>query len=202
MLPLRLAWRNTWRRPRRTAIVLAAVTVGVAGTVLSQAFNYGMLVQMVETVIATELGHVQIHATGFDANPDLAVRLTDGGAAGLRALEGLEGVRAFARRAIGQGLVTSPRASAGVRVVGIEPEREAGVSRLAQSIRQGRYLDGARHALIGEELAERLHVKVGDKIVVTAQDLDGDLVAEAVRVGGLFRTPSSELDRGTVYLRP
>ncbi len=202
MLTLRLAWRNTWRSPRRTAIVVAAVAVGVAGSVVSMAINYGMVVQMVETVIATELGHVQVHAAGFDANPELAVRLRDGGAAGVRVLEQLEGVRAFARRTVAQGLVSSPRASVGVRLMGIEPGREADVTRIADSITAGRYLDGERRrALIGEELAKRLHVGVGDKMVVSVQDLGGDLTAEAVRVAGLFRTPSSELDRGTVYLR-
>jgi ABC-type lipoprotein release transport system permease subunit len=202
VLTLRMAWRNTWRSPRRAAIVVAAVAVGVAGALLSMAVNYGMVVQMVDTVIATELGHVQVHAAGFDQNPELAALLRDGGAAGVGVLQELDGVRAFARRAIGQGLVSSPRASVGVRVVGIEPEREAAVSLIDDSITAGEYLDGGRRrALIGEELARRLHVGLGDKLVVSVQDLDGDLTGEALRVGGLFRTPSSELDRGTLYLR-
>ena len=52
----------------------------------------------------------------------------------------------------------------------------------------------------GLELARRLQVGVGDKIVVSVQDLGGDLTGEALRVGGLFRTPSSALDRGTVFM--
>ena len=67
MLTLRMAWRNAWRSRRRTAIVVSAVAVGIAGTLLSMAVNYGMVFQMVDTAIATELGHVQVHARGFDA---------------------------------------------------------------------------------------------------------------------------------------
>jgi putative ABC transport system permease protein len=202
MLVPRLAWRNAWRQRRRTAIVVSAVAVGIAGTLLSMAINYGMVFQMIQTAIATELGHVQVHARGFDADPELSVRLRDGGRAALAVLRGAPGVRAYARRVRGEGLISSPRSSAGVRVVGIEPGPEAHVSLVADSITQGAYLDGdPRRVLIGEELASRLEVGVGDKVVLSVQDLDGDLTGEALRVGGLFHTPSRDLDSGTVFLR-
>ena len=198
----RMAWRNAWRNPRRTAVVVTAVAVGIAGVVLTMAVNYGMVVQMVETAISTELGHLQIHAAGFDQNPELAVRLEDGGRAGAEALKALGGVAAWARRVRAEGLITSPRSSAGVRVVGIEPEREAGVSIVARSVREGRYLDGVkRRVLVGAKLARRLEVDVGDKVVLSVQDLAGDLGAEALRVAGLFETPMGELDGGTVFVR-
>jgi ABC-type lipoprotein release transport system permease subunit len=201
----RMAWRNAWRNPRRTAVVVTAVAVGIAGVVLTMAVNYGMVVQMMETAISTELGHLQIHAAGFDQNPELAVRLEDGGSAAAEALAALGGVAAWARRVRAEGLITSPRSSAGVRVVGIEPEREAEVSIVARSIRQGRYLGGVngvkRRVLIGEKLARRLEVDVGDKVVLSVQDLAGDLGAEALRVAGIFKTPMGELDGGTVFVR-
>ena len=202
MLTLRIAWRNVWRQPRRAGVVITGVAIGIAGVVLSMAVNFGMVVQMIETAIATDLGHIQIHAAGFDENPELSQRLLEGGRTGVSAVEDLPGVRAFARRVRGEGLLTSPRASAGVRVLGIEPEREAGVSRIASSITAGRYLDGkGRRVLLGEALARRLQVGVGDKVVLSVQDLAGDLTGEALRVGGLFRTPSRGLDRGTVFVR-
>jgi ABC-type lipoprotein release transport system permease subunit len=201
-LAWRLAWRNAWRNPRRTGIVTTAVAVGIGGVVLTMAVNYGMVFEMVETAIAVELGHVQVHAKGFEADPILARRLEDGGSAGVQALAGLDAVRAWAPRVRSQGLVFSPRASVGVRVVGIDPDRESEVSLLARSLVDGEYLDGtARRLLVGEGLARRLSVGTGDKVVLSVQDLAGDLTGEAYRVGGLFRTPSRDLDRGTVFLR-
>lgn len=202
MLILRMAWRNVWRQPRRSAIVVTAVAVGILGTLLSIAVNYGMIFQMIDTAIATELGHVQVHAPGYEANPELRVQLRDGGRAALAVLGSLPEVRASARRVRGEGLISSPRASAGVRVVAIEPAREAEVSLIAESMIAGRYLDGVeRRVLLGEALARRLEVGIGDKVVVSVQDLAGDLTGDALRVGGVFRTPSSELDRGSVFLR-
>jgi putative ABC transport system permease protein len=202
VLVFRMAWRNVWRNPRRTGIVLTAVAIGIAGALLSMSVNYGMVYQMVDTAIATDLGHLQIHAPGFDEDPELRVRLADGGRAAVEALADLEGVLAWAPRVRGEGLVTSPRASVGVRLVGIDPEREAEISLVADSITEGRYLDGGgRRAVIGEALARRLAVGLGDKIVISGQDLAGDLNGQAMRVGGLFRSPSRDLDRNTVFLR-
>jgi ABC-type lipoprotein release transport system permease subunit len=199
---MRLAWRNLWRAPRRTGIVLVAVAVGIGGVVLSMAIYNGMLFQMVETAIETELGHLQVHAPGFDQNPLLRIRLEDGGKAAIRALEGRPEVRAFARRVRSEGLVSSPRANAGVSVLGIDPAAESQVSSLARTVVRGDYLDGARRrVLLGQELATRLHVDVGSKVVLSVQDLAGDLTGEAFRVGGIFKSASGEIDRTTIFVR-
>ncbi|MEN8183971.1 MAG: FtsX-like permease family protein [Myxococcota bacterium] len=199
---VRMAWRNLWRIPRRTGIVLAAVAVGISGVVLSMAIYNGMILQMVEAAIASELGHLQVHAPGFDRNPLLRLRLGDGGHQAVRVLGDLPGVQAFARRVRSEGLVSSARAHVGVRVVGIEPEAEARVTTLANDVVRGVYLDGVpRRLLLGDELARRLHVDVGSKVVVSVQDLTGDLTGEAFRVGGIFRSSSGERERGTVFLQ-
>jgi ABC-type lipoprotein release transport system permease subunit len=199
---LRLAWRNAWRNSRRTGIVVTAVAIGIAGTLLTMAINFGMVFQMVGTAIENEVGHLQIHARGFEDEPELAVRLEDGGRESIAELRRLEGVRAFSRRVRGEGLLSSPRASAGVRVLGIEPQREGQVTRIAASVVEGSYLDGdGRRLLLGRELARRLEVGVGDKVVLSVQDLAGELTGEALRVGGLFDTASQALDRSTIFLQ-
>jgi ABC-type lipoprotein release transport system permease subunit len=197
----RMAWRNAWRNPRRTGIVVVAVAVGIAGSLLSMAINFGMVAQMVDTAIATELGHVQVHAPGFEDATQLEALLPDGGRAARVVLDELPGVRGWAARVESEGLVNSPRASAGVRVVAVQPEREKSVSLLSDSLVAGSWFDGRpRQVLIGEVLARRLQVGVGDKIVLSVQDAGGDLTGEAVRVVGLFRTPSRDLDQGAVFL--
>ena len=74
----RIAWRNVWRNGRRTLVVVSAIAVGLSGTVVSMAINFGMVIQMVETAIATDLGHIQIHARGYEDDPGLDRRLLDG----------------------------------------------------------------------------------------------------------------------------
>ena len=197
----RLAWRGLWRNPRRTLLVIASVAVGIAGCFVTIAINSGMGAQMVETAIQTELGHVQIHVAGFEADPELRRTLPNGASRSTGALQTIEHVRAWSRRIRGQGLVNSPRASVGVRVVAVEPAREAQVSSLARSIVLGSWLgEEPRRIVVGVDLAKRLRVGIGSKVVLSVQDLAGDLTGQAFRVGGLLRTASREHNLGIVLL--
>ncbi|MGH0036865.1 MAG: ABC transporter permease [Myxococcota bacterium] len=197
----RLAWRNLLRNPRRTGIVVAAVSVGLSGCMLSMAINYGMVVQMVEAAIETELGHVQVHAAGWDREPELEVRLRDGGALAGRAIDEIDAGALWAPRVRAQGLVHSPRASVGVAVIGVDPRKEAALSRVAAQIQEGRWIEaGERRVAIGRRLADRLRADVGDKVVISVADLAGDLTGQAYRIAGIFSAASSELDQSAVFL--
>lgn len=198
----RLAFRGLYRNPRRTFVVLAAVAVGIAGCSLAIALNSGMAQQMVKTAIATELGHVQIHAPGFDEDPQLRVLLEDGGDEAARAVDGAEDVLAWARRVRGEGLVNSPYASSGVRVVAVQPDAESRVSTYADSLVEGEWFGAKRgRAVLGASLARRLKVGLDDKIVLSVQDLAGDLTGQAFRVAGLFHTTSRPINDTTVLVR-
>jgi len=197
---LRLAWRNTWRNPRRTGLVIAAVGTGIAGCLLTMAVNFGMMLQMVETAIETDVGHLQVHATGWDEQPGLDLHLPARGERVVAALTQRPEVRAAARRIRGEGLLQSPRASVGVRVMAVEPAAEPRVSRVPEQLVRGRWLGGDSRLVIGEGLAASLEVDVGSKVVLSAQDANGDLTGQVFRVGGLLATASRELNRRAVYL--
>lgn len=197
----RMAWRNVGRNPRRTFIVGSAIAIGLGATLLAMSVNYGMMFEMVASAIRTELGHIQVHGAGFDAKPGIEIRIRSGREVGPDLVEGLPEVVAWAPRVRHEGLVSSPRASAGVSLIAIDPAREARVSVIRDSLTAGRFLDGEpRRVLMGARLADRLQVGVGDKVVLSVQDISGDLTGEAYRVGGLFRTPSRELDESALFL--
>ncbi len=197
----RMAYRNVFRSPRRTFVVFAAVAIGLGGLMITMAVNYGMVYQMVELAIRSELGHIQVHGPGWSAKPGVEIRVSE--AETLRVVDGmgLEGLRAFAPRVRGEGLASSARGNVGISLVAIDPDREAAVTTLRESIIEGSYLEpDVPRALVGYRLAKRLHVGVGDKIVVSAQDVAGDMTGEAFRVAGVFRTEALELDERTVFI--
>ncbi len=197
----RFALRNVARQPRRSAVVLAAVAIGLGGLVLAMALNFGMVFQMVETVIRTELGDLQVHASAWDASAPLEARLPL--ASTLAALRAdAAALRGVAPRLRGEALVFSPRASVGVRVIGVDPAREPEVSTLASLLTDGAWWGAeSRRVLIGEGLARRLQARRGDKLVLSVQDAHGELTGGAFRVGGLLRAPSRELDEAVVLVR-
>jgi ABC-type lipoprotein release transport system permease subunit len=199
-----LAWRNLWRGWRRSAVVLVAITVGLSACLLLVGWSHGMIGQMVENVVATRLGHLAVHATGYRANPDPQRNLTHDGRPIAALIEEFPGAHA-APRLVGDGLLQSARKSARVVLTGIDPEREARVSIVGESLVAGS-LPAPREAsaralpgiAIGAAMAERLRVEVGDKVVVHAP---GEVGLAAFRVSGVFRTASSEFDKSMAYLR-
>ncbi len=198
---LRLAWRNVWRNPRRTLVVVTAIAVGISGCLVAMAVNFGMVAEMIDTAIASGLGHIQIHASGWDEKPELKVRLDDGGASLRTILDEAPDVLAWAPRLRSEGLVASPRGSVGVTIIGVDPAREPKISETADSITEGEWLGERRRVVIGEALARRLKVGVGSKVVLTVQDLTAELTGQAFRVSGLMNTRSRDLDDGTVLMR-
>jgi ABC-type lipoprotein release transport system permease subunit len=195
----RLALRGLGRQPRRSGIVLAAVAIGLGSLLLAMALQYGLVAQMAETAIRTEIGDLQAHASGWRDTAPLEERMPE--AASLAALERAALLVGVAPRLRGEALAQSPRASVGVRVLGVDPTREQSVSTLSQFVIEGAWLGEPRRIVIGAGLARRLRAGVGDKIVLAVQDARGDLTGEALRIGGIVRAPSRELDESVAVLR-
>src|SRR3970040_395544 len=57
-----------------------------------------------------------------------------------------------------------------------------------------------REAMIGRKLAEKLGLKLGEKMVVMAQAANGELGTAAYRVGGIFATESASFDGAFAFV--
>ncbi len=200
---VRIACRNLWRGWRRSAIVVTAITVGLWGCLILIAWTLGLAQQMTDTAVRTQLGHLAIHAEGYHANPDPERSLRGSGRRIVEELSTRSGVHA-APRLSGSGLIQSARRSTRAALVGVVPALEREVSSVADSLVEGSYLEvpagrGSRNRpiLIGAELAERLRVGLGDKVVMR---VPGDYGLGAFRVGGIYRTVSTAFDEVFVFV--
>jgi ABC-type lipoprotein release transport system permease subunit len=202
---LTIAWRNLLRGWRRSAIVLVAISVGLSACLLLVGWSHGFLRQMIDNAVSTRLGHLAVLAQGYHKNPDVQRNLPDSGRAIVEELERFRGAHASPRLA-GDGLLQSARRSSRVVLVGVDPMREERVSIVSSALVEGKMplalvASGSRRLpgiAIGAAMAERLRVKVGDKVVVHAP---GEVGLGAFRVSGIFRTSSSDFDRSHAYLR-
>lgn len=200
-----MAWRNLWRGWRRSAIVLLAITVGLSACLLLVGWSHGLVRQMVENAVSTRLGHLVVMAQGYHKNPDVQRNLPDDGREIAAALERFPGAHASPRLA-GDGLLQSARRSSRVVILGVDPLREARVSVVESALVEGHLpqaaaAESARRLpgiAIGAAMAERLRVRLGDKVVA---HVPGEVGLGAFRVSGIFRTASSEFDRAVAYVR-
>ena len=163
---LKLAWRNIWRNKRRSLVVLISIIVGVNAILMIDGLTNGMIFQMLFNQISSNIAHVQVHKKGFSDNKVVQQYIPDENLVET-VLKNNSSVRAYSKRVIAYGLLSSASNSTGVYVNGIIPAEEKKVSQIYNLISEGNYLTGNSHeAVIGESLAEKLDVGIGDKVVV------------------------------------
>ena len=93
-----LAWRNIWRNPRRTAVILLAVIIGVWCMLFLGALTRGAERGMIENGIAALTGHIQIHAKGYRNDPIIQKNITD--MEFVKAIHGVMGIVAIVLAAL------------------------------------------------------------------------------------------------------
>lgn len=192
---LQFGWRNLWLNPARTSLTVIALALGISALTFLSAMNDGWVQQIKSNFSSMLIGHVQVHADGFEKNRSLAFSIENPGF--LTDHLGSEPrVAGWTSRISVSGLATSTGASAGVRVLAVEPEREKSLSHVANFVRQGRWLTKVDdHAvLLGEGLADRLRVGLGNKVVLMAALPNGDIASEVFRVRGILFTGVVDID--------
>lgn len=216
-----MAWRNLWRNPRRTLLTLGAVAGGLAMMLAMYGMMRAMGDRLIEGLTGSFMGHVQIHREGYRENRS-TTRTVGAASSVLEAVRETEGVEAAAGRIYGFAHATFVRgddeevragqgqdvASPVVALLGLDPEHEQGVTDLSERIVKGRghWLEKRTDVVIGEGVAQRHEVKVGDAFLPTAVDTTGAMRGpwavsdEVPRVAGIVRTGVEKMDDQMVML--
>ena len=197
-----LAWRNIWRNPRRTAVILSAVFIGVWSMVFMGAVMRGMAVDMIRNGISTLTSHLQIHHEDYSDDPVIENSMTD-----LPALDAAlksrlpEGSR-WAKRIRVEAVASNARHTTSVILVGIDPPSEKDVSFIGKSVRQGRYLkkEDTHEILVGKALLEEFETRLGNKLILSAPDNDGEIVSRAFHIAGVYRAQMQDTEKQYVFV--
>jgi ABC-type lipoprotein release transport system permease subunit len=200
---LRMAWRNVWRNWRRTVIAGIAIALGLTFILVFDGFLGGMNEALYGNTVKLQGGHVQVHAPGFRerANRMPLLPLVDPGAAVEAALAQPQ-VIAVAQRIETGGMVSSREGTLSVAITGIEPEKEAPVSLVAENVVQGRWLEGDDEdvLLIGQAMAERLEVTVGDRVTLVGRATHEQMRRRTMTIVGVYDLGIPELEKSLVYV--
>jgi len=198
----KIAWRNIWRNPTRSFVVMGAIIVGIWSIIFLMGMVFGMTDSYVNNAIDNEISHIQIHHKEFPKEKESKYYLQNIDQLLAESKE-VDGVKAVSSRSLTNAMIASGRGTRGIRVSGVEPEKEKMVTNIHEGVTEGEYLpEGKRNPLlISESLAEKLKVKIRSKIVLTFQSLDGEITAGAFRVTGLFDSGNNMYDDGIVFVR-
>ncbi len=198
---LRLGVGNLWLHPTRTGLTLLALVIGIGALGFLSAMMNGMMTNMKSNFVLNEMGHLQIHAKGFEQQRKIELHLNNTETIDAM-LAQTPAVRAWSHRLRVSGMASAAGSSATALISGIEAEQESRVSRLREFLVQGAWLRPTqlRDAVLGKVLAERLRLDIGDKLVLMAVAPDGDVMSEVFRLRGTIASGAMEMDNTTVLI--
>jgi ABC-type lipoprotein release transport system permease subunit len=197
-----LAWRNIWRNPRRTLVILLAVIIGVWSMIFLGSLMRGMESEMVKNSISTLTGSIQIHHKDYLDDPVVENTL-DNIDRFDKALDKILGQDAlFAKRIRVNAIVSNARHTGGVTLVGIEPEKEAAISFIGKAVTQGRYLktEDKNKIIVGRAFLKKFNTKIGNKLILMSQDTENEIASKAFRIVGVFSAESQSVEKRFVFV--
>jgi ABC-type lipoprotein release transport system permease subunit len=183
-------------------VVIVAVTLGVFAGVFLIAFMNGMVEDRIQTVIKTEISHIQIHRPGFGENNDFSLIMRNADSL-LQLVTHSNHVGSVCKRIVISSMVASAETNTGAKIIGIVPDVEKRVTNLSTKIIEGNYFDTDRKnvTVIGKKLADKLKVSLNKKIIITVQDVNKNITGGAFRVVGIYETDNYMYDELTVFVR-
>lgn len=203
---LRIGWRNLGRHRRRSVITALALAWGFAAVILLNGIMEGLGTDFIRSGTDLVAGQLRIQNPGFEPERELWDVVGGDGGVELdrflsRVMEDPE-VRGAAPRVYGAGIVATDSTSRGALLMGVDPEREAGVTLLLEGLVEGTLpRAGTFEVLLGQELARQLRVTPGSEVVLVAPSSDGSMGNELYRVAGILRSGVPELDASQVLMR-
>jgi len=198
----KMAWRNIWRRKRRTFITCFSVSFGLLYAVLSTGFGDWGYTKLVDDSASMGYGHVTFEPIDYNISPSLDKRISGTNELKDR-VRAVDGVAKVIDRIMGQAMFASASKSVGGMFFAIDPAQESKEYNLfLKKMVKGELFsttDG-KGVVVGTKLAEKLGLRMGKKLIYTFTDVDGEIVSEIARVSGMFKTGVDEVDGAMVLL--
>ncbi|MFO7768530.1 MAG: FtsX-like permease family protein [bacterium] len=198
-----LAARNTRRNTRRTLLTVTAVTVAVMATVFALAYIEGILGNVLDTFARTQSGHVRITDERYpDRERFMPLHLNVSSLSDLLpVIHTHPGVEAALPRIRAGVLVDFEEQNEPSLMLGIDIQREAGYLDPAGMLTSGSLPSPERpEVMVGEGLAERLGIAVGDTITLLGQTAYRSVGGLGAVVSGIGSSGIPSLDRSIVIL--
>jgi putative ABC transport system permease protein len=201
MLTLRMAFRNIFRQKRRTIFTGLSIVGGFTLAVIFIGWADGSYNNIIDQFTRNRLGHIQIHEKTYLDRPSLYKTIDAAQKIGA-ILEQVDSVESWAPRVYGAGLAAVGEKSAGVQIIGLDPQRENATTHFDRKILQGRSFSALRagEVVLGKGLAEILQAKTGDRVVLVSQAADGSIAQDLYLLVGIAASGDDLSDRMSFFL--
>ena len=196
---IKLAWRNIWRKKRRSVITMLSVIFAVVISVNFRSLQWGAYDKMIEAGTKNS-GYLQVQSQDYWEDKSINELIEDH--VNFRnQISSVPGISSVIPRLQNFSLAASESSSKGALVIGIDPESENQYNELNSRVIKGSYLSENENAvIIAEGLSNYLKLKVNDTLVLVSQGYHASIAAGQYPIKGIVKLPNPQMNRMTAYL--
>jgi ABC-type lipoprotein release transport system permease subunit len=173
----------------------------VVAALFMESLGQGTRQQLLDNMTSFQTGYIQIQDYRYqdEPSPDNAFLYSDSLEQDI--LSSHEDINYLIPRIESFMLAAGEEITRGALVIGIDIEKEDQFNQLRDRLTEGEFSRaGQQNAVLGEGLAERLNLAVGDTLVLLGQGRFGITASGLFEVSGLIEYPIREMDNQIVYL--
>ncbi len=199
---LKIASRNIWRNKKRSLTIIIAVSFGIWAGIFMAAFYNSVIEQRIKTAITSELSHIQLHHPEFRKDHEIKYYLSEGRKA-IKEIRQDSLVKSVSGRIILQGMIASAVGSSGITINGVLPKEENVLTQLSEKIIRGNYFNPKKtnEIILSERLRKKLKLNLHKKVILTFQDIEGNLASAAFRIKAIYKTVNAPYDDRNVFVK-
>jgi len=196
---LTVAGRNAFLRRSRALLLIIMIGASMGVMIALEGLYDGMSQHMIDRSKRSDCGELSLYAPHYRLEHDIAYRI-DHVPPKIRILESIQGVETALYRLEADGLAQTARKSDPATLIGIDLSDEQRFGEFGAFMQRGKLDFGKDGAFIGSELAKKLKVDVGSKVIFTSQDVHKEIQSIALHIRAIIRTSNVTLDDRGIYL--
>ena len=181
-------------------MTIGSITFAVLLACVMRSMQLGSYENMIKNAAQFYTGYIQIHKNGYwdEQIIDNAFAIDDQLMPNVASTKGVELV---VPRVESFALASFETQTRGALVMGVDPEKEAALTKAKDKMVDGEYLDpDDKSVLVSQGLAEYLKIQVGDSVVLLGQGYHGANAAGIYPVKGIVKFPNPRQNAQLIYL--
>ena len=195
----KIAWRNIYRNKKRSLITITSIFGALFLIILMRALQFGFYDKLIETVVESYAGYVEIHADGFwdNQNLDNSMEVNQSLINDIKSVEGVENI---VQRLQTFSLISMGEKTKGGVVNGINISEEQKITDWSKKMVSGSFDIGDDEIIIGKGIAEYFDIKEDDTLILYGQGYRGMMAAGKYPVKGIIDLKNPDLNKLGIFM--
>ena len=195
----KIAWRNIYRNKKRSLITITSIFGALFLIILMRALQFGFYDKLIETVVESYAGYVEVHADGFwdNQNLDNSMEVDQSLINDIKSVEGVENI---VQRLQTFSLISMGEKTKGGVVNGINISEEQKITDWSKKMVSGSFDIGDDEIIIGKGIAEYFDIKEDDTLILYGQGYRGMMAAGKYPVKGIIDLKNPDLNKLGIFM--